>query len=130
MDVEAGVLPGEDPLRPFGAEKLLADKIVLNLPGKSVTRVDAVKIALYDLLDDRPKEAGLLLDAFIIVRQEAIEIMEQNPVEESCQLSLAAKAGPNQSFSKFVARAGRNLFCGKRKVLISQGLSSKLIGDL
>ena len=34
VDVESGMLPGENPLGPFGAEKLLADKIRENLVGE------------------------------------------------------------------------------------------------
>jgi len=51
--------------------------------GEPAARVAAVKIALYDFLDNRPEEPILLLETTLILRQEAIEVMEQHPVAEN-----------------------------------------------
>jgi len=45
-------------------------------------RIAAVKILLDDLLDDRTEIAVRLLEAALILRQEVIEVVEQNPVED------------------------------------------------
>jgi hypothetical protein len=43
----------------------------------------AIQAALYDSFDDRTEEAARLLEAALIVRQEAIEVMVQYPVKDS-----------------------------------------------
>jgi hypothetical protein len=50
--------------------------------GKSATRIPAVEIALDDLLDDRPEEAVLSLEAMLILREESVEIVKENAVED------------------------------------------------
>jgi hypothetical protein len=45
--------------------------------GKHAARVAAVEVALNHILDDRPKEAVLLLETSIILGQEPVEMMEQ-----------------------------------------------------
>ena len=44
-------------------------------------RVAAVQITLHHLLDDRAEEAVLPLEPALVLRQEALEMMEQHPVE-------------------------------------------------
>jgi hypothetical protein len=49
--------------------------------GKPAARIAAVEVAVHDLLDDRPEEAILLLEAALILRQESVEVMKYHPVE-------------------------------------------------
>lgn len=42
----------------------------------------AVQVALNHLLDDRPEEAVLLLETAVIFCQEAVEVMEEDAVED------------------------------------------------
>ena len=51
--------------------------------GKPAAGIAAVKIALDDFLDDRPEEAALLLEAMLILREEALEVMKEHSVEDS-----------------------------------------------
>ncbi|MDI6699602.1 MAG: hypothetical protein QME85_11840 [Candidatus Saccharicenans sp.] len=51
--------------------------------GKSATGVTTVEIALDDFFDDRAQEAILLLEAALILRQEAVEVMEEHPIKDS-----------------------------------------------
>jgi len=51
-------------------------------PGDSRARIAAVEIALYHLPYDGPKEAALLLESALILRQEALEMMKQQPGED------------------------------------------------
>jgi len=46
-------------------------------------RITPVEVALYHLLDDRPKEAVLPLEPTIIFLQEALEMMKEHFVEDS-----------------------------------------------
>ena len=46
------------------------------------TSVGAVEVALYDFLDDRPEIPILLLEPALVLREEALKIMEQHPVED------------------------------------------------
>jgi len=50
--------------------------------GEPAARVAAVQVALDDLLDNRPEEPVLFLETTLILRQEAIEVMKQHPVED------------------------------------------------
>jgi len=50
--------------------------------GESAFRVAAIKIALDHRLDDRPKKTVRPLEAALIFRQEALEIMKKHPVED------------------------------------------------
>jgi hypothetical protein len=50
--------------------------------GKHAARVAAVEVALNHILDDRPKEAVLLLETSIILGQEPVEMMEEYPVKD------------------------------------------------
>jgi len=50
VDVEPRVVPGENPFRPFGAEKLPADKVGEDLPGEELRQPRVV--------DPRAKEKG------------------------------------------------------------------------
>ena len=49
--------------------------------GKSVARVAAVQIALYDLLDDQPKKVILPLETSLILGHEPVEMMKKHPVK-------------------------------------------------
>jgi hypothetical protein len=51
-------------------------------PGEARARVAAIEIALYGLLDDRPEMTVLLLKTAIVDRQEPVEVMEQDPIED------------------------------------------------
>ena len=50
--------------------------------GKPALRIAAVEISLHDLLDDRPKIPILPLETGLILGQELIEMMEEDPVED------------------------------------------------
>jgi hypothetical protein len=50
--------------------------------GESAFRVAAIKITLDHVLDDRPEIAMLPLEPALILAQEPVEMMEQNPVED------------------------------------------------
>jgi len=50
--------------------------------GKPAARVAAVQVALDDFLNDRPEEAVLLLEAALVFSQEALQMMEDHPVED------------------------------------------------
>ena len=50
--------------------------------GKSAKGVTAVQVALDDLLDDRPEEAVLLLEAALVLDEESVEIVKENAVED------------------------------------------------
>jgi hypothetical protein len=49
--------------------------------GKPAAGIAAVKIALHDLVDDRPEKTVLLLETTFILSQESVEMMKQHPVE-------------------------------------------------
>jgi hypothetical protein len=51
-------------------------------PGETGARIAAVDVALDDLPDHRPEMAVLLLKAALVDRQEPVEVMEQDPVED------------------------------------------------
>jgi len=51
--------------------------------GKPAARIAAVKIALNDFLDNRAEKAVWLLEAALVLRQELVEIMEQDPIKDS-----------------------------------------------
>jgi hypothetical protein len=42
----------------------------------------AVEVALHDLFDDRPEIAVLPLETALILRNEALKMVEQDPVED------------------------------------------------
>jgi hypothetical protein len=50
-------------------------------PRKSAARIAAIEIALDDLLDDGAQIAVGLLETLLVLRQEALKMMEQHPVE-------------------------------------------------
>jgi hypothetical protein len=50
-------------------------------PGEAGARIAAVEVALDDFLDDRPIMTVLLLEAALVGRQEAVEVMEQQAAE-------------------------------------------------
>lgn len=47
----------------------------------AAARVAAVKIALNDFFDDRPEETVLSLEVLLILGQELVKVMEEDPVE-------------------------------------------------
>lgn len=51
-------------------------------PGKPAARVAAVQALLHNLLDDRPEITVLPLEATLILGQEAVEVMEQDPIKD------------------------------------------------
>ena len=51
-------------------------------PGEAGTGVSAVEITLDDLLDDGPEMTVLLLEAALVLCQEPVEVMEQDPIED------------------------------------------------
>jgi len=61
--------------------------------GESATGIAAIKVALNDLLDDRPEEAVLSLEAALVLGQEALKMMEQHPVENRA-LRMSKKRRP------------------------------------
>jgi hypothetical protein len=68
--------------------------------GKSAARIAAVQIALHDFLDDRPEEAVFLLETAFLLAQEALEVMEQYPVEDGPlrkSRTIDARHGGNQA---------------------------------
>jgi len=50
--------------------------------GKPATGITAVEIALHDFFNDRPEETVLLLEAALVLREEAVEIVEEHPIED------------------------------------------------
>ena len=50
--------------------------------GKPAARVAALEVALDHLLDDRSKKAVLFLETALIVRQEAVKIVKEHPVQD------------------------------------------------
>jgi hypothetical protein len=50
-------------------------------PGKARARVSAIEVALDNFLDDRSEIPIFLLEPALVLRQEALKIMEQHPVE-------------------------------------------------
>jgi len=50
-------------------------------PGEPAARIAAVKILLHDVRDDRPVIAVSPLESALIFRDEALEMMEKDPVE-------------------------------------------------
>jgi len=51
--------------------------------GEPAAGVAAVGVALDYLLDNRPEEAILLLEAALILGQETIKVMKQHPIKDS-----------------------------------------------
>jgi hypothetical protein len=52
-------------------------------PGKPTARVAAVQIFFDDVLNDGPEKAILSLEPALVFGQEALEMVEQYPVEDS-----------------------------------------------
>jgi len=50
-------------------------------PGERAAGIAAVKIILDDVLDDRTEIAVRLLETLLVLRDEALKMMEQHPVE-------------------------------------------------
>jgi hypothetical protein len=50
-------------------------------PGESAAGIAAVKIALDDVLDDRPEETIVPLEPALVFGDEPLEMMEKHPVE-------------------------------------------------
>jgi hypothetical protein len=51
-------------------------------PGKPAAGIAAVEVLFDDLFDDRTEKAIFALKTLLIFRQEALEMMEQHPVED------------------------------------------------
>jgi len=51
-------------------------------PSEAGARIAAVEIAFDDLLDDRPEMTVLLLKTALVDRQEPVEVVEQDPIED------------------------------------------------
>jgi len=68
--------------------------------GKPAAGIAAIEVALDHVLDDWPKEAVFLFEATFILRQEPVEVMEQDPVECSpLGMSRTVNSCHNRSFS-------------------------------
>ena len=61
-------------------EKFFADKIGQDLPGEDLLELRVVDPG-DEMKADRPEEAVLLLEAALVLSQEAIEMMKHHPVE-------------------------------------------------
>jgi len=68
--------------------------------GKPAAGVAAIEVALDHLLDDRAEETILLLEPALVFRQEAVEVMEQHPIEDSpLGMSRTVNSCHSRSFS-------------------------------
>jgi len=68
--------------------------------GKPAAGVAAVQIALNDLFDDGTEEAVLLLEAALLLREKAVEIVEKHSIEDRpLGMSVTIDSGHIQSYS-------------------------------
>ncbi len=68
--------------------------------GKPAAQIAAVKVAPHYLLDNGAEEAVLFLEAMLILREEAVEVMKKHPVEGSpLRMSGTINSGHSRSFS-------------------------------
>jgi hypothetical protein len=69
--------------RSFPAKKSLSDfrclEAATRAAGKTAAEIAAVEIALDHILDDGPEEAVRLLEPALILGQEPVEVMKQDP---------------------------------------------------
>jgi hypothetical protein len=79
-------------------------------PGEAGARIAAVEVALDDFLDDRPIMTVLLLEAALVGRQEAVEVMEQQAAEH--RALQMARAVDSRHIGKADSRSVPRLLIG------------------
>jgi hypothetical protein len=68
--------------------------------GKAAARIAAIQIALDDFLDDRPEKTILLLEAALILGEEPVKIVKEQPVQDGALwMSRAIDSCHSRSFS-------------------------------